>query len=264
MSLFTPSHKHKSGKSGGDRGKSNKRWSRDFLIKCITATVRCSPQQVKAFSAVSAMSVTEHQPSPRLHTVLLSPLVVFTLRIPQLCVYLAQINCSVLKSMCSTLLKCTCSFFFFFFPTHVLSSWALPRVLQDHSGCGVGGVCRDWIWCVSVGGVVSGAQDGPGCAAVRPRARLRRVRERQSGGVDDAVVPHQCYGNLYWLSHPPPTLTERWNVRYDTEHAFATPAIQTGFTAINISRTPRASQHLNISALSVVYDGESKRKGVLH
>lgn len=191
-------------------------------------------------------SITKHQTSHRLHTTLLSPLFMFTPRIPRLCVYVAQINCSVLKFICSTLLKCTCSFLFcwcffccfvFCFSTHVLSSWVLLRVLRDHGGCGVGGVCRDRIWCFSVGGVISGAQDGSSRAAVRPRARLRRVCEHQSGGIDDAVVPYQCYRNLYWLSHPPPTLTERWNVRYNTQHAFSTPATQTGFTVINILHT---------------------------
>lgn len=122
--------------------------------------------------------------------------------------------------------------FFSCFSTHWLSSWVLPRVLQDHSSCGIGGVCCDWIWCVSVGGAVSRAQNGSSCAAVRPRTRLRRVCERQRGGVDDAVVPHKCYRNLHWLSHPPPTLTERWNIRYNTQHAFSTPAAQTRFTRI--------------------------------
>lgn len=176
------------------------------------------------FPAYSDMWVTERLTSPRLRAVLVP-----------LSVFLYSLYSSTLRSRCpNKLFRCEIDVqhfaemylevFFSFFP--FLSSWVLPRVLRDHSGCGVGRVCRDRIRCVSAGGVVGGAQDGSGCAAVRPRSRLRRVRERQGGGVDDAVVPHQCYGNLYWLPHPSPALTERWNVRHNTQHAFSTPATQ--------------------------------------
>lgn len=39
-------------------------------------------------------------------------------------------------------------------------------------------------------------QDFLGRRAMRPRSRLRCVGERQPGGVDDTVTPHQRYGNL--------------------------------------------------------------------
>jgi len=40
-------------------------------------------------------------------------------------------------------------------------------------------------------------QDFLGRRAMRPRSRLRCVGERQPGGVDDTVTPHQRYGNLF-------------------------------------------------------------------
>ncbi len=39
-------------------------------------------------------------------------------------------------------------------------------------------------------------QDFLGRRAMWPRSRLRCVGERQPGGVDDTVTPHQRYGNL--------------------------------------------------------------------
>ena len=56
-----------------------------------------------------------------------------------------------------------------------------------------------------------------------PRPRLRRVGERQSGGVDDPVVPDQRDGHLGGLPHPLPPASELGDVRYDAEHAFLTP-----------------------------------------
>lgn len=111
--------------------------------------------------------------------------------------------------------------------------------LGDHCCCGGGGRRRDPRVGGAVGAVDAGgrllaavaeetgvarAQDGPRGATVRPRPRLWRVGERQCGGVDDAVVPHQSHGHLHGLPHPAPALAEGRDVGHHAQHALRTPA----------------------------------------
>lgn len=113
MSRFTPSHKHKSGKCVGERGNANERQSRGyFLIKCITAMVRCSRllylDRCRCPQPFQPWSITELQMSPRLHTILLSPLFIYFPYSLTLCLRCPNKLFSLIY-MCSTLLKCTWS-----------------------------------------------------------------------------------------------------------------------------------------------------------
>lgn len=64
-------------------------------------------------------------------------------------------------------------------------------------------------------------QDGPGGAAVGPRARLGGVGEGEGGGVDDAVVADQRDRHLDRLPHPAPALPEGRDVRHHAQDALA-------------------------------------------
>lgn len=57
---------------------------------------------------------------------------------------------------------------------------------------------------------------------VRPRARLGRVRKRQTSRVDNSVVPNQRNGHLRRLPNPQPLASKLRNVRHDAQHRFLT------------------------------------------